>query len=116
MRHLQGLAWVALLAALGLAAGAGCQKIGKFPKPTKSEKEDSTEETSDEKAAKKPKDKKPPAEKKPEPLPSDYAWILPTARQRRLMEPEVPIKFVHEGTEPEKWKKLDKFWTLGRTK
>jgi cytochrome c peroxidase len=110
MRHVQGLAWLATVAALALWVG-GCQKIGKFPKPKPEKNEKADDGSSNDKSDK--KDKEPPEPKKEKPLDPDLAWE--PARSSR-MAPEVPIKFVHQGNEPDRWKQLDRFWTLVRTK
>jgi cytochrome c peroxidase len=49
------------------------------------------------------------AEKAPaRPIPQDYAWINPG---RFALAGDPRIEFVHEGTQPEEWKKLKGYWT-----
>src|SRR5262249_31102144 len=49
---------------------------------------------------------------KPRPLPTEFAYIIPTAAQRKRIKPDIPIRFIHQGTEPAKWDRLTRFWTL----
>jgi cytochrome c peroxidase len=106
MRHWQRLALTCTLMVLGLLA-AGCQQARRYgpSKPEKSTQDEAGDQTP------RPKEK-PSPEEKPRPLPTSFAYIVPTARDLKKIQPDVPIKFIHQETEPDKWKKLEQFWTL----
>src|SRR6516162_5075731 len=104
-----GLTWVAL----GLLVAAGCQKAGRFgPRATKPGRGDK----SDQGDAGGPSAKKDSSKDKAPPLPTSLAWMIPKAPDLERTEPAVPIKFIHEGTDPAEWNKLDGFWTRVRRK
>jgi cytochrome c peroxidase len=103
---MRGIAWTA--AALALLVGAGCQKVRQYgTKPGPKAEHPAADEPSARQTAQRSA-----ADEKPAPLPSGYAWMAPTADGRKRMEPAVPLRFVHRGTDPAGWDRLEQFWTL----
>jgi cytochrome c peroxidase len=90
-----GLAALSLLVLLA----PGCKhKAGKFPKPVKTSKVE----------AKKPvKKNETPTAKEAKPLPADFEWLPPDPNAKKS---EVPLRFVHAGTNRAEWDELKEFW------
>lgn len=104
MRHQDGLLCGCAMAALMVGA---CEPAGRYtPKPARTSPTVITPSTSKAPAATKSEPVKPPT---PAPLPADFVWEH--ARSNR-MEPETRIEFVHEGSDPKEWARLQSFWTL----
>src|SRR5947209_5712084 len=87
VRSIRGLT-LALLAAL--FAGPGCQRAERY--------EVHRHAPPDVPKRAEPEEKKP--------LPANYAWEL----RRGTPRADVRLEFVHEGTQPDEWRKLKGFW------
>jgi cytochrome c peroxidase len=91
---------------LALAIGA-CEPAGRYaPKPARTTPNLVTPSSS-----KTPLPSKPESAKTATPTaaPVNYAWELPRVNRT---EPETRIEFVHEGSDPKEWARLQQFWTV----
>src|SRR5262245_41208836 len=94
MSRARPLAALALLA--GLAALAGCQKARPY-----------TPRAARPIEPRKKEDRRQEEKERPAPLVASLHWMDPG---RGGNQKDVRIEFVHEGTQPEEWNRLRKFW------